>query len=378
MISEEKRQNALKCLARAKEYLAAGNLDASKRMAEKSKRFHPNAEADQILSKIKAKKTAAESTERNSQRKTQGENSSGAKKASSRRSESQAGEPVKRYSVEQERIVKLVRRESDYYKLLKIERRASKEVVTKAFRKLAIKCHPDKNPHPKAEDAFKKLNAIKDVLTDPGKRRTYDQFGEEGVTVNGGGGRYAHHRQQGGFTEEDIFSMFFEGGVPRSRRRRQRHQGQQRQEAPASFVQLLQFAPLLILFLFSAVSGPGAEESPFSLERSGDFPVARVTPLGTPYWVRYEFYSRYGRDARAMYTIEEMADTEYFNKMQQQCYAEKKRKENAIYDAERDFSRGVVEEDETAESVAERLRQAHALQTPSCIKINAILDARAG
>ncbi|PSS16435.1 DnaJ subfamily B member like [Actinidia chinensis var. chinensis] len=72
---------------------------------------------------------------------------------------------------------------ADYYKILQVDRNATEEDLKKAYRKLAMKWHPDKNPNNKkeAEDKFKKISEAYEVLSDPQKRAVYDQYGEEGL-----------------------------------------------------------------------------------------------------------------------------------------------------------------------------------------------------
>ena len=70
--------------------------------------------------------------------------------------------------------------EKDYYEVLGVERSASEDDIKKAYRKLAIKYHPDKNPGDKeAEEKFKEISAAFEVLKDSDKRRKYDQFGHD-------------------------------------------------------------------------------------------------------------------------------------------------------------------------------------------------------
>ncbi|KMZ63139.1 Chaperone protein dnaJ [Zostera marina] len=71
----------------------------------------------------------------------------------------------------------------DYYKLLKVDKTADADMLKKAYRKLAMKWHPDKNPNNKkeAEAKFKEISEAYDVLSDPQKRAVYDQYGEEGL-----------------------------------------------------------------------------------------------------------------------------------------------------------------------------------------------------
>ena len=75
----------------------------------------------------------------------------------------------------------------DYYEVLGVSKSATPEELKKAFKRLAIKYHPDKNPGNKeAEDKFKEAAEAYEVLHDPQKRTTYDQFGHQGVNSNFG------------------------------------------------------------------------------------------------------------------------------------------------------------------------------------------------
>ena len=76
----------------------------------------------------------------------------------------------------------------DYYEVLGIQRSASDDEIKKAFRKLAIKYHPDKNKGNKeAEEKFKEINEAYQVLSDPQKKAQYDQFGTTDFNAGGGG-----------------------------------------------------------------------------------------------------------------------------------------------------------------------------------------------
>jgi len=80
----------------------------------------------------------------------------------------------------------------DYYAILEISKKASDEEIKKAYRKLALKYHPDKNKSPEAEERFKLVAEAYEVLSDKKKREVYDQFGEDGlngsIPTGGGGG----------------------------------------------------------------------------------------------------------------------------------------------------------------------------------------------
>lgn len=95
--------------------------------------------------------------------------------------------------------------EKDYYKILGVERSATTDEIKSAYKKMAIKYHPDRNPGDKeAEEKFKQAAEAYDVLRDPDRRSRYDQFGAAGVNGEGFGG----FGGSGGMDMGDIFSMF--------------------------------------------------------------------------------------------------------------------------------------------------------------------------
>jgi molecular chaperone DnaJ len=90
----------------------------------------------------------------------------------------------------------------DYYEVLGISKGASEADIKKAYRQMAIKYHPDKNPDDaSAEEKFKEAAEAYEVLSNPEKKARYDQFGHAGM---GGGGGYGG----GGMNMDDIFSNF--------------------------------------------------------------------------------------------------------------------------------------------------------------------------
>jgi len=125
----------------------------------------------------------------------------------------------------------------DYYDILGISKSASQEEIKKAYRKLALQWHPDKNKSPEANEKFKEINEAYEVLSNPQKKQTYDQFGHAAFTPGGGaeygGGwpfSYTYTTYGGGdegfsrgagpgsawdFSDPfEIFEQFFGGGSP--------------------------------------------------------------------------------------------------------------------------------------------------------------------
>jgi len=130
----------------------------------------------------------------------------------------------------------------DYYEVLGVDKSADEQTLKKAYRKLAMKYHPDRNPGDKeAEEKFKEINEAYEVLSDSTKRQTYDQFGHAGMNGQGGfGGQGFGGQGFGGF--EDIFGDMFGdifgggfGGGGRPRRRGPERGADMRQSIQITF-----------------------------------------------------------------------------------------------------------------------------------------------
>jgi len=128
-----------------------------------------------------------------------------------------------------------MRSKRDYYEVLGVEKNASESEIKAAYRKRAIKYHPDKNPGDKTtEDKFKEAAEAYEVLRDPQKRNIYDQFGHQGLEGSGFSGF-------GGFDDifssfGDIFEDFFGFGGGRSRRSRSQRGSDLRYDLTLSFM----------------------------------------------------------------------------------------------------------------------------------------------
>lgn len=117
----------------------------------------------------------------------------------------------------------------DYYEVIGVSKSASQEEIKKAYRKVAMQYHPDRNPGDKAaEEKFKEAAEAYEILSDTDKRAQYDRFGHAGISGNGrgfGGGMNMEDifSQFGDVFGDDLFGSFFGGG--RSTRGSQRARG---------------------------------------------------------------------------------------------------------------------------------------------------------
>ncbi|XP_077057451.1 dnaJ homolog subfamily B member 1b [Siphateles boraxobius] len=110
----------------------------------------------------------------------------------------------------------MVKMGKDYYSVLGIQKGASDDEIKKAYRKQALKYHPDKNKSPSAEEKFKEIAEAYDVLSDPKKKDVYDRFGEEGLKggVPGGGGAGSNFSYTFQGDPHAMFTEFFGGRSP--------------------------------------------------------------------------------------------------------------------------------------------------------------------
>lgn len=103
-------------------------------------------------------------------------------------------------------------RATEYYEILNIKKPSSETEIRKAYRKLALIMHPDKNSAPQADDAFKRVSRAFQVLSDAERKRIYDQTGMDPDDRSSAAGPQARHMRAQPMDAEDIFNMFFGQG----------------------------------------------------------------------------------------------------------------------------------------------------------------------
>lgn len=275
----------------------------------------------------------------------------------------------------------------DYYRTLGVQKDATDDEIKKAYRRLALKFHPDKNSDTNAEEKFKEIGRAYEILSDKSKRDIYDRHGHEGLRPGGGSsssrstttfsygyGNSEGRAYDGHLTPEELFNMFFNGGLGAtgftSRRWQasgsQRHRyssnnhhhnhadgnGEQPEHNPSLnlFVQLL---PVLVLIFLSLASYWLQTDPPYSLHPTTKYIFRRhIEKHGIEYYVKDDFEKQYrGHDLKK---LESQVFEEYLYELRNRCLREKNYKENMLYRAQYVYFSEKLLED------------ARNIKTPSC------------
>ncbi|KAF9151312.1 hypothetical protein BG015_006834 [Linnemannia schmuckeri] len=372
---EVNKDEAQRCMDIARRHLNSGNYSSARKFATKSIALFPTPEAKAFLTRVDKEEStsspasnassstfsasAEPSSSTPSSTKSSPNLGSSAGGASSFTSGSRASarpesvpprprstpvdhKPAEReYTPEQVAAVKKIRSSGgDFYKVLGINKDASDAEIKKAYRKLALQMHPDKNSAPGADEAFKIVSKAFTVLSDPQKRAIFDQHGPEDGRSSGvnydraspmgaqgfGGGMHGMNGFGEEISPEELFNMFFGGGNfggsfhsatfagpgfgtrqfrtrPQQTQHRQHRQHAQQQQGggvgggTSGFSSLMQILPLILLFIMSMASnffsdsdpsstGASAAPSDFSLGPQGSYQYARFTNTHrVPYFV---------------------------------------------------------------------------------------------
>ncbi|XP_051968831.1 dnaJ homolog subfamily B member 12-like [Xyrauchen texanus] len=327
---EVNRDEAERCIDIALGALKNAHPEKARRFLEKAQRLFPTHRAQELLESLDetASTEGADGTEarqRRSNGTTPAENGTDASKP---------------YTPEQAEAVRRIKQCKNYYEILSVQKDASEDDLKKAYRKLALKFHPDKNRAPGATEAFKAIGNAYAVLSNVEKRRQYDQFGEQRSSA----GRSSHQNAQfeADISPEDLFNMFFGGGFPSSnvhmhsngRMRFNQQQGERGEQRGGGLALLMQVMPILILVIVSALSQMMVTSPPYSLSYrpSAGHTHKRVTEsLGVTYYVSERFVQEFG--GLKLKQVENSVEDDYISNLRNNCWKEKQQKEGLLYRA---------------------------------------------
>lgn len=346
------KEDAEKCREIGLNYFTEGKYEKAIKMFEKSLRLYPLPGVATL--KEKAEKKYAEPASKESSSSSSASSNRNSSQNESKTQSHPAQQSQRAYTPEQEsgskKIVSLAKK--SHYDALGIDKSATNEQIKKAYRKLALKYHPDKNSAPTAEAAFKAISAAEDCLSDPQKREAYDQYGHEASLNQSAGGGHNHSPFSGmngqEINPEELFNMFFQGhtGFRQRQYRQQRQpshgQREQQQQQPnnqSAMQQLLQFIPVILLFLMSMSSmGSHSNPPPFSLRKTNTYPIPRKTSLqgivsDIPYFVSPSFQQQYSSYSENFYRVEKAVEADFKESLATNCVYEKKQRSFKIAEA---------------------------------------------
>ncbi|XP_053885132.1 dnaJ homolog subfamily B member 14 isoform X1 [Malaclemys terrapin pileata] len=346
---EGNRDEAEKCIEIAREALEAANRDRAQRFLHKAQKLYPTETARVLLEAIMKNGSAAGSAPY-CQKPANGNDQS--KPSSTKDSNaSAAGESGKGYTKDQVEGVLSIKTSKNYYEVLGVSKDAGEEDLKKAYRKLALKFHPDKNHAPGATDAFKKIGNAYAVLSNPEKRKQYDLTGSEEQACNHpGNGRFNFHRGcEADITPEDLFNMFFGGAFPSgsvhsfsngragySHPNQHRHSGHEREEerGDGGFSMFIQLMPIIVLILVSLLSQLMVSNPPYALyPRSGTGQTIKMKTenLGVIYYVNKDFRNEY--KGVSLQKVEKSVEEDYVSNIRNNCWKERQQKTDLLYAA---------------------------------------------
>lgn len=228
------------------------------------------------------------------------------------------GEP---YTAEMAQIVQRILRTKDYYAALDVSKDASDDEIKKAYKKIALKLHPDKNKAPGAEEAFKKLSKVYQGLSNPESKEAYDRYGDEERIPQ----QQRHHHQQDFMTPDDLFAAFFGGGAFHAQHHHHHRGGgggEHGDPAQAQRAQLMQMLPVIVLVIITLASNLASNNggSRFSFTPTERYRQERNTAsLGVQYYVTDDFEELYHEGTRVLAEFEQQVEIYYVRSLHTDC-----------------------------------------------------------
>ncbi|KAF3324621.1 Chaperone protein dnaJ 49 [Carex littledalei] len=356
------KDDAVKCLRIGKEALESGDRTRAIKFLAKARRLDPSLPIDDLLSNAsstqegssssppQAEAPATEATATSSSSSSPASSSTTTVRhrqpdASTRASVNGTGGVG--YTEEQVEIVREIKKQQkDYYQMLGLEKSCTVEDVRKAYRKLSLKVHPDKNKAPGAEEAFKAVSKAFQCLSNEENRKRYDLVGSDepvthrrATTRHRGGYRYYDEDE---FDADEIFRNFFYGGMAPATTpfgtfhfqmgRQHGHRGGHGSAGAAGgggspFRMLIQILPVIILLLLNFLP---SSDPIYMLSRSYPYEHKVQTGRGSvAYYVKSpdKFEQEYPHQSAQRAHLEQRIERDYVGVVSQNCRLELQRRQ---------------------------------------------------
>lgn len=336
------KDEALKCLKIGKDALGLGDRARALKFISKAKRLDPSLPVDDLFSTLQGN-PVNESSKSSESGAGDGDSSGVRRRVPPTGSSSGSGSGSGSGSCtdEQITIVREIRRKKDYYDILGLEKSCSVEDVRKAYRKLSLKVHPDKNKAPGSEEAFKKVSKAFQCLSVDENRKKYDLVGSDEPVYERHTTRHRAHQgfgsngffHEGDVDAEEIFRNFFFGGMnPRTTTTqftgfnfgpgmgtRTADNGSNGFNMRA----LLQLLPVLLILLVNFMP---SNEPVYSLSRTYTYEHRYVTQKGVNFFVKSRnFEQDYPMNSPERIQLEGRIEHEYLSILSHNCRLETQR-----------------------------------------------------
>lgn len=335
------KEESLRCIDFATNYLKSGDRAKAKKFLLKAEKLYPTQKAKELLDLMNfgSDEDAKENGNATSEEKPDD------KPHLHQRKTPQPEAASTDYTQEQMDAVKKIKQCRDYYEILGVTKEATDTDLKKAYRKLALQFHPDKNKCPGASEAFKAIGNAFAILNDTEKRKQYDLYGpleDQQSSMRRHSHRGNRHDFSRGFeaevSAEELFNMFFGGsfGGPNVYVRRGRQWERQRtenanQQGSVGTGLLLQLMPILILVFLSVMSNFLVSDPIYAFQKSGKYSLEKhTTALKVPYYVKENFNEYYDGNLRR---LEANIEEEYVGMLRHNCYRERSQRESLLWRA---------------------------------------------
>ncbi|KAF3456236.1 hypothetical protein FNV43_RR00886 [Rhamnella rubrinervis] len=328
------KDEAQRCVRIAEEAIASGNKGRAMKFIRIAQRLNCNLSVEELLASCEKldSEPPAYSIGKESV-------SSEIKDEPGRVKSSESLNGEQNYTQEHLQLIKQIRRTNDYYTILGVEKTCSVEEIRKAYRKLSLKVHPDKNKAPGSEEAFKKVCKAFKCLSEDDSRRQYDHTGlveefeyNQQHNVRRRRRRTAHDLFDDEFDPDEIFRAFFgQGQMFRANHvyRTRGMGGQQREEFHGGGLNLmlvLQILPFLIILLLAYLP---FSEPDYSLNKNYSYQIPKTTEKhGVEFYVKsLAFDDRYPLGSPARANIENGVINDYKTTLLRYCQIERQRRQ---------------------------------------------------
>ncbi|KAL0737895.1 hypothetical protein Bca4012_014105 [Brassica carinata] len=329
------KDDAARCVRIAEDAIASGDKERALRFIKMAKRLNPSLSTDELATACENLDSVSENPSLSEKHKAVGGD----------KLEPKTNEKKKVYTEENIELVRNIKRNNDYYTILGLEKSCSVEEIRKAYRKLSLKVHPDKNKAPGSEEAFKKVSKAFTCLSDGNSRSQYDQVGfvDEFDHIQRQTARRPRRRRytttrsdffEDEFDPDEIFRAFFGQqremfGATRAYRTRTARAQPREEEinfAGPTCLTIVQIIPFLLLLLLAYLP---FSEPDYSLHKSQSYQVPKTTEnMEISFYVRSSsaFDEKYPLGSSARANLDASVIKEYRSFLFQSCRIELQRR----------------------------------------------------